>query len=78
MDKELVQGNLGEVAKYDVEFKEGKLVAAINAEAAQGMVEAGMVVKLDAGKVLDALAKAIPGTMDDAMIGVVKAALLGK
>lgn len=72
--KDIVEGNLGTVGKYDVEFKEGKLVAEISAEA--GPLEAGMVVKLDAGKVIDALAKAIPGQVDDAVFGVLKAALL--
>lgn len=75
-DKELVEGNLGTVGKYDVKFEGGKLVAELSAEA--GPLEAGVVVKLDAGKVLDALAAAIPGTFDDAVIGVAKAALLGK
>lgn len=75
-NKEIAQGQVGSVGKYDVEFKDGKLVAEI--DAAAGPLEAGLLVKLDAGKVLDALAKAIPGTFDDAIIGVAKAALLGQ
>lgn len=78
MDQEIVQGDIGSVGKYDVEFKEGKLVAEIDAGAGDGLVTAGLVVKLDAGKVLDAIAKAIPGTIDDAVFGLMKAALIGK
>lgn len=75
-DKELVQGNIGTVGKYDFSFKEGKFV--VEVDATGGPLEGGLVLKLDAGKVLDAIAKAIPGTFDDAIIGVAKAALLGK
>ena len=78
MEKDIIEGNLGSVGKYDVEFKEGKLVAMMDADAVDGMITAGLVLKLDAGKVMDALSKAIPGTFDDALLGVAKAALLGK
>jgi hypothetical protein len=75
-NKDMVNGNLGSVGKYDVSFKDGSLVAEMDASA--GPLSMGVVVKLDAAKVLDALAAAIPGTLDDAVIGVAKAALLGK
>ncbi len=78
MEKQLVEGSIGEVGKYDVDFKEGKLVAAVDAGDKEGMVSAGLVVKLDAGKVIDALARAIPGQIDDAVLGLMKAALLGQ
>jgi hypothetical protein len=73
MEKELVSGKIGEMGKYDVEFKEGKLVVEID-----GFFEkssATLVVKVDAAQVLDALAKAVPGEMDDAAIALVKLAL---
>lgn len=76
MEGELAQGNVGSVGKYDLEFKEGCLVADVKVEL--GVGQATMSIKLDAGHVLDALAKAIPGTWDDAIIGVAKAALLNK
>jgi hypothetical protein len=77
MEADLVQGPIGSVGKYDVEFKDGKLIASIDASPTAG-VSAGVKVEVDAAVVLDALAKAIPGTIDDALLGIVKAALLNK
>ena len=76
MEKEIAQGSIGSVGKYEVEFKEGKLVARM--EAAGGPLEAGIVIKLDAGKVFDAIADAIPGKYDDVALGMIKAAVLGQ
>lgn len=73
MEGEIAEVKLGEVGKFDVEFKEGKLVLSLDAGVAYG--SAGLVVKVDAAAVLDALAAKIPGTVDDAIIGVIKAAL---
>lgn len=75
MEKDIVEGNIGSVGQYDVEFKGGKLCLALSAQAGPG--ELGLSIKVDAAKVVDALAKAIPGQVDDAILGVVKAALLG-
>ncbi len=72
-DKEIVEGNLGSVGKYDVEFKEGNLVVEVDASFGPG--SAGLVIKVGAGAVLDAIAKAIPGQIDDAVIGLIKKAL---
>ncbi len=74
MDKDIAQGGLGSVGKYDVAFKGGQLVLECDAAAVVGSV--GVVVKVDAAKVLDALAAAIPGSIDDAVFSVIKAALL--
>lgn len=76
MEAQLAQGNIGTVGKYDIDFKEGHLVLEIDANVPVG--SAGLVIKVSAEKVLDAIAKAIPGTIDDAVIGVIKAALLAK
>ena len=73
MNTELAHGNLGTVGKYDLEFKEGSLVLQIDADMVVG--SAGLVVKVDSSKVLDALAKAIPGTIDDAVFAIIKTAL---
>jgi len=70
---EIAQGNLGPDAKYDIKFESGQLVAELDAQLCAS--SAGLVVKLDAGQVLDALAKAIPGTIDDAVFGAIKAGL---
>jgi len=76
MEKEIVEGNIGSVGKYDVEFKGGCLCVLVEAGLPYG--SAGLQVKVGAEAVLDAIAKAIPGQIDDAVIGVIKAALLGK
>ena len=73
MEKDLVDGKLGELGQYDVEFKGGKLRGEL--KVAKLGLSAGVVVEIDADQVLDALAKAIPGTIDDAVLGLAKAAL---
>lgn len=78
MEAELAQGKLGDVGAYDVAFKDGKLVASAMASAVNGVglaLSADVKVEIGAEAVLDALAKAIPGTIDDALLGVIKAAL---
>ncbi len=72
-DKELVGGALGSVGKYDVAFKEGSLVIEVDANVAVG--SAGLVVKVGAKSVLDAISKAIPGQIDDAIIALLEKAL---
>lgn len=75
MEKDLAQGPIGTVGSYDVEFKEGKLTAKVSAKVEAG-VEGGAFISLDASLILDALAKAIPGQIDDALLGILKGALL--
>jgi hypothetical protein len=75
MEKDIAEGKIGEVGAYDVEFKEGKLVAKVNAGVPAVGLEAEMKISLGADQVLDALAKAIPGTIDDALLGLIKGAL---
>lgn len=70
---EIVQGNIGSVGEYDVSFADGALV--IKADAKYAVGSTAIVQTVDAAKVLDAMAKAIPGTLDDAVFGVIKAAL---
>jgi hypothetical protein len=74
MEKDIVDGKLGEVGSYDLEFKSGKLSFKLQAAHPVG-VSAGVVVEVSADAVLDALAKAIPGAIDDALLGVLKSAL---
>lgn len=74
METDIVDGKIGTVGEYDVEFKGGKLVAKVTAKPTAG-VSAGVVVEIEADAVLDAIAKAIPGTIDDAVLNIAKAAL---
>ena len=75
MEADIVDGKLGTVGAYDVEFKSGKLCFSISANVPVG--EAVVMLKLDAAAILDVIAKAIPGTIDDVVLGVAKAALSG-
>jgi len=80
MEKDIVDGKIGEVGAYDVEFKGGKLVAKADAAAVPGglvSVKAAVSVEIDAKAVFAAIKAKIPGNVDDAILGVVEAALLG-
>jgi len=74
MEKDIIDGKLGAVGSYDIEFKGGKLVARVSAAAPFGL-EAGILLSLDSDAVLDAIARAIPGSIDDAVVNVIKGAL---
>lgn len=78
MEADILDGKIGAVGGYDLEFKEGKLTFVVDVAAPGGLVSGKLGLGLDAGAVLDAIAKAIPGTIDDAIISVAKAALLSK
>ena len=75
-NKEIAEGAIGSVGKYDVAFKDGQFVVEFDAPVVVG--SAGLIVKVDAAKVIDSLCAAIPGKIDDAIFGVIKAALLNK
>lgn len=71
---DLASGDIGAEAKYDVKLEEGKLVIAAKYDGAE--TDAELVVKIDAGLFIDKLAAVIPGTIDDAILAVLKGALL--
>lgn len=73
MEKDILDGKIGAVGAYDLEFKGGKLSFKVGV-AYEGM-SADLVLALDSDAVLDAIAKAIPGQIDDTIFNVVKAAL---
>lgn len=74
MSSDLVAGELGPEATYDVKLVEGKLVIAAKYDGAE--TDAELKVAIDAGLFMDKLAALIPGTIDDAIIAVIKGALL--
>lgn len=73
MEKDLVDGKIGEVGAYDVEFKGGKLVAKVSAQV-HGL-NAAVELSADSDLVIEALKAAIPGKIDDAVLDLVKLAL---
>lgn len=74
MDKELASGNIGEVGKYVVSFKGGFLLVNANVSLPPGE-SASLQVSVDSDKVLDAIAAAVPGKLDDALIALIKIGL---
>jgi hypothetical protein len=73
MEKDIVDGKIGEVGAYDLEFKNGKL--SFKVSALKSGVSVSALVEAEADAVIDAMAKAIPGQIDDAVFGLIKAAL---
>lgn len=71
---EIVSGKIGAVGNYDVKFEGGKVI--IEGIAAQDFGSIGVVLKLDASVILDAMARAIPGQLDDMIFAAVKSSLL--
>lgn len=80
MEKDIVDGKIGEVGAYDVEFKGGKLVAKADLSVSEPIpgveVKAGVSISISAESVIDAIAKAVPGQIDDVLLGLLKGALL--
>lgn len=70
---ELAQGEIGAEGSYDLALVGGKLVLSVK-HASKG-AELGVSVAVDGDYFADKLAAAIPGKLDDAIIGMLKAAL---
>jgi hypothetical protein len=75
-DKILASGPLGAVGSYELAWKSGSLMLTLGVKV--GPLKMDSSVGIDSAEALDEIAKAIPGTIDDAIIGVAKAALLKK
>ena len=75
MEADLAEGKIGNVGSYDVEFKGGKLVASVKADL--GVCKAGVVIEVSAEHVINAIEKAIPGQLDDAILEILKKTLIG-
>jgi hypothetical protein len=73
MEKDIVEGQIGAVGAYDLEFKEGELRFIV--KVGHSGVSAEMKVALNSDGVIDAIKAAIPGQIDDAILDVAKAAL---
>lgn len=74
LEGELIKGPIGDVGKYNLKFEKGQLV--IEGDANLDKSSIGLILKIDAKQLLDALAKAIPGQLDDQVIKLIEAALL--
>jgi len=77
MELDIVEGKIGEVGAYDVELKGGKLTAMVNFGGSAGVVSADMKIAIDGKVIFAKIKEAIPGQVDDAILSVIEAALLG-
>lgn len=66
---------LGKVGTIDIKLEKSKLVIDTKIKVEVAGLETGLVVSVDSVVVLDAIAKAIPGQVDDSVIAVMKMAL---
>ncbi len=71
--KELLSGDLGPNAKYDLKIEDGKLKASVSF--VKNSVEAELSVNLSPALLLDLLKAKIPGTIDDLIIDLLKKSL---
>lgn len=71
---DLAKGDIGPEAHYDVVFADAKLKAELKYAGAMG--GAGLYVEVGVEQVVEAIKKAIPGQIDDAVLDVLKVALL--
>lgn len=69
----LVEEKLGSEGEFAIEIVQGVLKVSLNHLHASG--KAGVLLEQDAGYFMDKLAAAIPGTLDDALLAIVKDAL---
>lgn len=74
MGDSVVKGNLGSEAKYDISFEDGQLVLSVRYDG--DGIDGHLEIMLDAAHFVDMLADAIPGTVDDAVFAIIKAAVL--
>jgi hypothetical protein len=75
-DKVLVSGPIGAFGSYELAWKSGCLMFAVNMKV--GPIKFNSSVEVDSAEALDEIAKAIPGTIDDAILNIAKAALIKK
>lgn len=70
---DVAKGKVGPELEYDVKVEGGKVKVEAKYDGAQADV--ALAVSIDSDLLLDKLAAKIPGQIDDAVIGVIKAAL---
>lgn len=72
---DIVEAKLGTVGEAQLDLVGGKLLVSVDAKEPGGLVEGKLTVGCDLVAVLKLVAQKIPGTIDDAIIGVVVAAV---
>lgn len=75
MEKELAQGPIGSVGKYEVELKDGSLV--VTGQAELGPASMTVEMKVEGKKVLDALIAKMPEGLAKEAVEAMEKAILG-
>ncbi len=75
-NKILIEGPLGEVGNFVLEWKDNALVFTLGVKV--GPLKSSVVTEVNSVEVFEEIAKAIPGTIDDVVIDLVKSVLLKK
>ena len=70
---DVAKGNIGPEAQYEVVFANAKLKAEMKYVGAQA--SGGAFVEIGVDQLIEAIKKAIPGQVDDAILDVLKVAL---
>jgi hypothetical protein len=73
MEKQIADGEIGSIGHYNVEFKDKKLVLAASADFKIGNMESKITV--DSNMIVEAIKKAIPGQIDDAILNLLETLL---
>ena len=73
---DVIQGNIGSEGSYELDIEGGKLIAKAAFNGSQ--LGASLDVKLDLVAILEKVKEKIPGTIDDAVIGLVQGALVAQ
>lgn len=73
-DKVLESGKIGSIGSQSLGWKSGGLEFEV--DAAEKFATLGVKVRIDGGQLCDFLASVIPGTVDDAVFALIKAALI--
>lgn len=78
MEKDIIDGKIGEIGAYDVEFKDGKLLAKadLGSSPVPGVeIKAGVSIEIGAEAVIEAIKKKTP-MIGDVVLDLLKGALL--
>lgn len=72
-----MEGNIpiSNFGDFEAKIVAGKLTLTLKMGVPSGEVKGGLTVDVDTSLLMDAIAKAIPGTVDDSIISVIKLAL---
>lgn len=75
---DIAQGSIGDAGAWEIDLVDGKIVIAVKAQAAGGALAADIKLTGDAIGFAKAYAAKTANKVDDAVVGIVEAAVQGK